>query len=133
MGLGGMMKTWQRQTKDFGHTEADQYSCLVFDNRGMGESDKPLLRYTTSEMAKDVIELLDHVGWTAERSVHVVGISMGGMIAQEIVRLHDLPERVSQQLIRPPGHARPRTDMQPQPHLHRTSNCPHTPLLRKPP
>lgn len=33
MGLGGFMKTWQRQTKDFGHTEADKYTCLVFDNR----------------------------------------------------------------------------------------------------
>ncbi len=87
MGLGGYMKTWQRQTKDFGHTEGDQYSSLVFDNRGIGESDKPLLRYTTFEMARDVVELLDHVGWTESRSVHVVGISMGGMIAQELVRL----------------------------------------------
>lgn len=51
----------------------------------MGESDKPLLRYTTSEMARDVIELLNHVGWTEPRSVHVVGISMGGMISQELV------------------------------------------------
>ena len=86
MGLGGYMKAWQRQTKDFGHTEGDKYQCLIFDLRGMGESDKPLLRYTTSEMAKDVIELLDHVGWKDDRSVHVVGISMGGMIAQELVR-----------------------------------------------
>lgn len=54
----------------------------------MGESDKPLLRYTTSEMARDVIELLDHVGWTEDRSVHVVGISMGGMISQELVRIN---------------------------------------------
>lgn len=87
MGLGGYMKAWQRQTKDFGHTDSDKYSCLVFDNRGMGHSDKPLLRYTTSEMAKDIVELLDHVGWKDQRSVHVVGISMGGMIAQELVRL----------------------------------------------
>ena len=79
------MKTWQRQLKDFGHNEADKYTCLVLDNRGMGESDKPLLRYTTSEMAKDIVELLDHVGWTQDRSVHVVGISMGGMCAQELV------------------------------------------------
>ncbi|KXT06086.1 hypothetical protein AC578_1426 [Pseudocercospora eumusae] len=92
MGLGGFMKTWQRQTKDFGHTEAEKYSCLVFDNRGMGESDKPILRYTTSEMAKDVVELLDHVGWTQERSVHVVGISMGGMISQELAL--QIPERI---------------------------------------
>jgi pimeloyl-ACP methyl ester carboxylesterase len=87
MGLGGVKQTWQRQTKDFGHTEAEKYTCLIFDNRGMGESDKPILRYTTSEMARDVIELLEHVGWKDDRSVHVVGISMGGMIAQELVRL----------------------------------------------
>ena len=53
----------------------------------MGESDKPLLRYTTSEMAKDVAELLNHVGWQDSRSIHVVGISMGGMISQELVRV----------------------------------------------
>ena len=81
------MKTWQRQTKDFGHTEADKYSSLVVDNRGMGESRKPLLRYTTSEMAKDLVEFLDHIGWNEDRSVHVVGVSMGGMIAQELVCL----------------------------------------------
>ena len=33
-------------------------------------------------MAEDVICLLDYLGWTGERSVHVVGISLGGMIAQ---------------------------------------------------
>ena len=82
----GIKQTWQRQTRDFGHVEADKYTCLVFDNRGMGESDKPLLRYTTSEMAKDVVELLNHVQWQDSRSIHVVGISMGGMIAQELVR-----------------------------------------------
>lgn len=76
MGLGGNMSTWSRQIKDFGHTEAEKHTTLVFDNRGMGESGKPLLRYTTSEMAKDLVELLDHVGWIEDRSVHVVGISM---------------------------------------------------------
>lgn len=63
---------------------SDESKSLT-NNRGMGESDKPLLRYTTSEMAKDIVELLDHVGWTNPRSIHVVGISMGGMIAQELV------------------------------------------------
>ncbi len=92
MGLGALKTAWQRQTKDFGHsqnTNRDQspkYSCLVFDNRGMGLSDKPLLRYTTSEMAKDSLELIDHVGWTTQRQLHIIGISMGGMIAQELVR-----------------------------------------------
>jgi pimeloyl-ACP methyl ester carboxylesterase len=86
MGLGGMRTAWQRQTKDFGHTQGDKYSVLVFDNRGIGESGKPMMRYSTSEMARDVLELVDHVGWSAKRDLHVVGISMGGMIAQELVQ-----------------------------------------------
>ena len=85
MGLGSMMNGWQRQTKDFGHDRGTKYSSLIFDNRGMGESDKPLMRYSTSEMAKDVFELLNHIGWTSERQLHIIGISMGGMIAQEMV------------------------------------------------
>ena len=97
MGLGGFKNSWQRQSKDFGHgqnTNRDQstkYSCLVFDNRGIGESDKPLARYSTSEMAKDTLELVDHVGWTSNRQLHVIGVSMGGMIAQELVRHPTIP------------------------------------------
>ncbi|KJX98653.1 alpha/beta-hydrolase like protein [Zymoseptoria brevis] len=92
MGLGGLMNNWQRQTKYFGHENADKYTCLIIDNRGIGKSDKPLLRYTTSEMAKDIIEVLDHIGWTEDRSLHLVGISMGGMISQELGML--IPERI---------------------------------------
>ncbi|KAI9806263.1 MAG: hypothetical protein M1825_006378 [Sarcosagium campestre] len=93
MGLGSFKMAWQRQTKDFGHDRAETYSSLIFDNRGMGESDKPLVRYSTSEMAKDTVELLDHLGWTDPRSVHVTGVSMGGMIAQELGLL--IPERIA--------------------------------------
>ena len=53
----------------------------------MGESDKPLLRYSTSEMARDTIDLLDSIGWMGKRQLHVVGVSMGSMIAQELVKL----------------------------------------------
>ncbi|KAL7949699.1 Alpha/Beta hydrolase protein [Trichoderma barbatum] len=84
MGLAGVKTSWQRQTKYFGHDRSNDYSVLILDNRGMGDSDKPLARYTTSAMAADIIDVLDHVGWTAERDVHVVGISLGGMIAQEV-------------------------------------------------
>lgn len=42
------------------------------------------MRYTTSEMAKDVLEIVDHVGWTDSRQLHIIGVSMGGMIAQEV-------------------------------------------------
>ena len=85
MGLGALKWYWQRQTIDFGHDQASKYSCLIFDNRGIGQSDKPVMRYSTSEMAKDTLELLNHLGWNGERSVHIIGISMGGMIAQEMV------------------------------------------------
>ncbi|KAH7070760.1 Alpha/Beta hydrolase protein [Paraphoma chrysanthemicola] len=84
MGLGGMKYAWQRQTKDFAHAKGEQYSSLIIDNRGIGESGKPTSRYSTSEMAKDVIEVIDHIGWTSKRDLHVIGISMGGMLAQEI-------------------------------------------------
>lgn len=92
MGLGGFKTAWQRQSKDFGHSQntnrdqSNKYSCLVFDNRGVGESDKPLARYSTSEMAKDTLELVDDVGWIEIRQLHIIGSSMGGMIAQELVR-----------------------------------------------
>lgn len=84
MGLAGVKASWQRQTLYFGHERGDRYSVLVLDNRGIGASDKPLGRYSTSEMARDVLDVLDHVGWTAARSVNVVGISLGGMVAQEL-------------------------------------------------
>ena len=93
MGLGGIKSAWQRQTKDFGHDEPHKYSCLIIDNRGIGESDRPLMRYSTSEMALDIIEILDHIEWCGERELHVLGISMGGMIAQELALR--IPERIA--------------------------------------
>ncbi|KAF1350917.1 Alpha/Beta hydrolase protein [Delphinella strobiligena] len=93
MGLGGMKWAWQRQTRDFSHTKSDQYTSLIVDNRGMGESDKPLMRYSTCMMAQDSLEVIDHLGWTEQRQLHVVGISMGGMVAQELAYM--IPERIA--------------------------------------
>ncbi|KAL8941913.1 MAG: hypothetical protein Q9211_001608 [Gyalolechia sp. 1 TL-2023] len=70
-----------------------KYSCLIHDNRGMGESDKPLARYSTSEMAKDTLEVINHLEWISTRQLHVVGVSMGGMIAQELALM--IPERIA--------------------------------------
>lgn len=58
----------------------------------MGTSSKPLMRYSTSEMAHDLLEVLNHLRWTTQRSLHVCGLSMGGMIAQELACL--VPERI---------------------------------------
>ncbi|CAO1599782.1 hypothetical protein XANCAGTX0491_003496 [Xanthoria calcicola] len=93
MGLGTFKTHWQRQVQYFGHEKRSQYSCLIFDNRGMGGSDKPLARYSTTEMAKDTLELIDFIGWTSLRQLHIVGVSMGGMIAQELALM--IPARVA--------------------------------------
>ncbi|PFH50315.1 hypothetical protein AMATHDRAFT_145432 [Amanita thiersii Skay4041] len=70
----------------------DDYTILVFDNRGVGNSTYPRGPYSTSGMAEDVIALLDYIGWTAERDIHVVGTSLGGMIAQELA--YRIPHRI---------------------------------------
>ena len=59
----------------------------------MGKADKPIIHYSTSEMAKDIIDVLDTLSWTAERQLHIVGASVGGMIAQELASLE--PKRVA--------------------------------------
>ncbi|KAI2463488.1 alpha/beta-hydrolase [Annulohypoxylon bovei var. microspora] len=92
-GLGFFKGAFQRQTMYFGHARGSQYSVLILDNRGMGGSAKPVMRYSTSEMARDALEVADRLGWTVKRQLHVCGISMGGMIAQELAYL--APDRIS--------------------------------------
>ena len=61
-------------------TEAD-LDLVLFDNRGIGDSDVPPGPYSAADMASDVIAVMDAAG--VERA-HVVGSSLGGMIAQEV-------------------------------------------------
>jgi pimeloyl-ACP methyl ester carboxylesterase len=68
---------------------AERYRVLWFDNRGIGDSDKPDGPYTAKVMASDALQVLDEA--RVERA-HVLGASLGGMIAQEVAA--GSPERV---------------------------------------
>jgi 3-oxoadipate enol-lactonase len=58
----------------------EHFRVLTFDQRGSGLSEKPDMQYGIPMLADDTAALMDHVGFDA---AHVVGVSMGGMIAQE--------------------------------------------------
>ncbi len=65
------------------------FKCIYFDNRGTGLSDKPPVTYTVEDMADDASNLLSALKIPRAK---VFGVSMGGMIAQELVLRH--PEQV---------------------------------------
>jgi len=84
-GLGSPGSGWFFQQRAFGKS----YRVIVLDNRGAGRSSKPGEQYTVKTMADDVIGLMDHLGID---KAHIIGASMGGMIAQEIAI--NYPQRV---------------------------------------
>jgi pimeloyl-ACP methyl ester carboxylesterase len=86
MGWGGNAATWQPQIPGL----AEHYRLIVFDNRGAGRSSAPDEPYTIRQMAADTFGLLDALDVAR---AHVFGISMGGMIAQELAL--EQPERVA--------------------------------------
>jgi len=77
MGLSARGAFWEDHLKEY----AKHFRCIVVDNRGAGDSDKPDGPYTTKMMADDIAELINQLDLP---KVHVAGISMGGAIAQEL-------------------------------------------------
>jgi pimeloyl-ACP methyl ester carboxylesterase len=80
-GLSSNADHWYCQIPAF----SPHYSVVAFDNRGIGRSDIPDSAFTISTMADDTVGLMDSLGILR---AHILGISMGGMIAQEIALKH---------------------------------------------
>jgi pimeloyl-ACP methyl ester carboxylesterase len=65
------------------------FDLVAYDHRGIGRSSPQTAPFTIVDLAQDAAGLLDALGW---ETAHVMGISMGGMVAQELALRH--PERV---------------------------------------
>ena len=85
-GAGADKSSFRSQTNEF----RKYYRTITFDSRGVGRSDKPAGPYTIKMMVDDTIGLMDYLGI---EKAHILGVSMGGMIAQELAINH--PERVN--------------------------------------
>ncbi|HWX53272.1 MAG TPA: alpha/beta fold hydrolase [Verrucomicrobiae bacterium] len=85
MGLGYPSCAWYRTRPVL----AKGFRTIAFDNRGVGQSERPAGPYPIALMASDAAAVLDAAG---VQSAHVFGISMGGMIAQEFTLQY--PKRV---------------------------------------
>jgi pimeloyl-ACP methyl ester carboxylesterase len=84
-GLNAPASAWAVQLAHFGRT----HRCIAPDGRGVGKSDAPPPPYSTRQLAEDARAVLDACG---VRRAHVVGLSLGGAVGQELALAH--PDRV---------------------------------------
>ncbi len=85
IGLSSDLKWWDRLIPEL----ENDFKIITFDNRGAGLTDKPDSSYSIQMFATDTIEFMDKLNLS---QAHIFGISMGGMIAQEIALM--APDRV---------------------------------------
>jgi len=78
MGLGGGSANW---APELVAELARSFRTIIYDNRGTGLSDKPDVPYSLEMFAADAVAILDDLNI---QRTHLFGVSMGGMIAQEI-------------------------------------------------
>ena len=84
-GVGVVGEGWRLQVDEL----KQRFETLFFDNRGLGKSAPCTGLISIEAMAEDAGALMDAAGW---ESAHVVGHSMGGVIAQQLAL--DSPQRV---------------------------------------
>lgn len=84
-GVGRTCRLWDDVTSEL----SKSFSLILFDNRGLGRSIEKRPAQTLSDLAVDLVELLDHL--QLERA-HVLGLSFGGLLAQQFALDH--PSRV---------------------------------------
>ena len=89
-GLGSSARDWEKQVPYF----SKGYRVITFDVRGHGQTDKPKGPYSVKLFAEDTAEFMKTIG---VESAHVVGISMGGMIAFQLAVT--APERIKSLVI----------------------------------
>ena len=87
--IQGMSANHLHWGDDFLGLLADDFDIVAYDHRGIGYSDRVTEPFTIVQLAADAATLMDDLGW---ESAHVMGISMGGMVAQELALSH--PERM---------------------------------------
>ena len=85
MGLATDHLGWVLNT----HAFAERFRTIVFDNRDVGQSSQADGPYDIADLAADTLALADHLGLD---DFHLLGVSMGGAIAQELALR--APERV---------------------------------------
>ncbi len=84
-GLGVATWLWEKQVPDF----SKHFTTLIYDNRGVGNSDKPAGPYSISMLADDLAGLMETLKIP---KAHILGVSMGGFIAQDFALRY--PEKV---------------------------------------
>jgi pimeloyl-ACP methyl ester carboxylesterase len=104
-GFAGNHQAWFFQTPVF----RKYYKVIIFDNRGIGRTDKSSEPYTIKTMAEDVIGLMDYLNID---KTHVLGLSLGGMVAQEIAISY--PERVNKLVLGSTFAGREINDVRPE-------------------
>jgi 3-oxoadipate enol-lactonase len=92
--ISGSMGDLRTHGAPFSHPGLAAFTVARYDQRGLGRSAKPDVAYTMADYADDAAALLDTLGWDTAR---VLGVSFGGMVAQELALRH--PQKVERLLL----------------------------------